>query len=89
VSTYHAEDVPSGKLLDVLNELLKQVPRALCLLDRGQSRRAGLVLGEFGTDQVKYRGYSFPNLDAVGLLGVLFLDQLVQVLLSIDFEHYD
>ena len=48
-----------------------------------------MVLGELGTDQVKYRGYSFPDLDAVGLPGVPFLDQLVEVLFSVDFKHYD
>jgi len=48
---------------------------------------AGLVLRELGADQIKNRGHSFPNLDAVGLPGVPVLDQLVEVLLSIHLEH--
>jgi hypothetical protein len=59
----------------------------LRLLDRGQLRCAGLVFRELGADQVKNRGHSFPELDAVGLLGVPVLDQLVEVLLGIYFEH--
>jgi len=48
----------------------------------------GLVLGELGADQVKYRGNSFPKLDAVRLLGVPFLDQHIEMLLSVGFKHY-
>ena len=89
VGAYHAEDVCTGKLPSILDKLLKPAPRLLRLLDRGQLRCAGLVLREFGTDQVKYWDNSFPDLDAVCLPGVPFLDQLVQVLLSVDFQHYD
>ena len=89
MSTYHAEDVRSGKFPGVLDELLKPAPRLLCLLDRGQFRRAGLVLGELGTDQVKYWGKSFPDPDVVCLPGVPFLYQLIEVLFSVDFKHYD
>jgi len=64
---YHAENVRSDKLSGVLDELLKPAPRMLCLLDQGQFRRVGLVLGELGTDQVKYWGHSFPDPDAVCL----------------------
>ena len=74
MSTYHAKDVRSGKLPGILDELLKLAPRLLCLLDRGQFRRAGLVLEELGNNQVKYWGNSFPDLDAVHLPGVPFLD---------------
>ena len=88
MGTYHAEDMRSGKLLGVLDELLKPAPRALCLFHRGQFRRTGLVLRELGTDQVKYWGNSLRDLDTVRLPGVPFLDQLVQVLLSVDFQHY-
>ena len=89
MSTYHAENVRSGKLPGVLDELLKPAPRSLRLLDRGQFRRAGLVLEELGTDQIQYWGNSFPDLDAVRLPGVSFLDQLVEMLLSVDFKHYN
>ena len=89
VGTYHAKDVRSGKLPGVLDELLKPAPRLLCLLDRGQPRCAGLVFGELGADQVNNRGRSFQDLDTVGLPGVPVLDQLVEVLLSVDFKHYD
>jgi hypothetical protein len=89
VGTYHAEDVRPDKLPGVLDELLKPTPRLLHLLDRGQPRCTGLVFGELGADQVKHRGHSFPNLDTVGLPGVPILDQLVEVLLSINFKHYD
>ena len=88
MGTYHAKDVRSGKLPGFLDELLKPAPRALCLLHRGQFRRTRLVLGELGTDQVKYWGNSFLDLNTVRLPGVPFLDQLVQVLLSADFQHY-
>ena len=86
---YHAEDVRSGKLSGILDELLKPAPRLLHLLDRGQFRCAGLVHREIGVDQVKYWGNSFPELDAVHLPGVPFLDQLIEVLLSVSFKHYD
>jgi len=89
VGTYHAEDVRSGKLPGILDELLKPTPRLLRFFDRGQPRCTRLVLGELEADQVEYRGYSFPNLDIVGLPGVPILDQLVEVLISVDFKHYD
>ena len=89
MSAYHAADVRFGKLPGILDELLKPAPCLLHLLDRGQFRCAGLVLGELGTDQVKYRGNSFLELDAVRLPGVPFLDKLIEVLLSVDFKHYD
>jgi len=89
VGAYHAEDVRTGEFPGVLNKLLKPVPRSMRLLDRGQLRRAGLVFRELGADQVKNRGHSFPELDAVGLPGVSVLDQLVEVLLGIYFEHYE
>ena len=89
MGTHHAEDVRPGKLPGVLDELLKPTPRLLRLLDRGQPRCVGLVFGELGADQVEHRGHSFPDLDTVGLPGVPILDQLVEVLLSIDFKHYD
>ena len=89
MGAYHAEDMRSGKLPNILDKLLKLAPRLVCLLDRGQFRCVGLVLGEFGTNQVKYWGNSFPDLDAVHLPGVSFHDQLVEVLLSVDFKHYD
>jgi hypothetical protein len=79
--------VRTGEFPDILDKLLKPVPRSLRLLDRGQFRCAGLVFRELGADQVKNRGHSFPELDAVGLLGVPVLDQLVEVLLGIYFEH--
>ena len=87
MSAYHAEDVRSGKLPDILDELLKPAPRLLRLLDWGQLRCVGLVLGELGADQVKYRGNSFPELDAVRLPGVPFLDQLNEMCLSVGFKH--
>jgi len=77
VSAYHAEDVRPSKLPGILDELLKPAPRLLRLLDRGQFRCAGLVLGKLGVDQVKYWGNSFLELDTVHLPGVLFLDQLI------------
>jgi len=89
VGTYHAEDVRLGKLPGVLDKLLKPAPHLLRLLDRGQPRCAGLVFGELGADQVENRGHSFLDLDTVGLPGVPVLDQLVEVLLSIDFKHYN
>jgi len=89
VGAYHAEDVRSSKLPGILDKLLKPAPCLLRLLDKGQLWCVGLVLGEFGTDQVKYWGNSFTDLDAVHPLGVPFLDHLVQVLLSVDFQHYD
>ena len=79
----------SGKLPSILDELLKPAPRLLRLLDRGQFRRAGLVLRELEADQVKYWGNSFPELDAVRFLGVPFLDQLIELLLGVGFMHYD
>jgi len=87
VGAYHAEDVRSGKLPGILDELLKPAPCLLCLLDRGQFWCAGLVLGELGADQVKDRGNSFLDFDAVRLPGVSFLDQLIKMLLSIGFKH--
>jgi len=89
VGTYHAEDVCFGELSGVHDELLQPTPRLLRLLDRSQPRCAGLVFGELGADQVEHWGYSFPDLDTVGLLGVPFLDQLVEVLLGVNFKHYD
>ena len=89
MSTYHDEDLCSGKLPDILDELLKPAPRLLCLLDRGQFRPAGLVLRELRTDQVKYWGNSFLELDAVRFPGVPFLDQLIEMFLSVDFKYYD
>jgi len=59
----------------------------LRLLDRSQLRCAGLVFRELGADQIKNWGHSFPKLDAVGLPGVPVLDQLVEVLLGVYFEH--
>jgi hypothetical protein len=61
----------------------------LRLLNRGQPRCTGLVFGELGADQVEYRGHCFPDLDTIGFLGVPILDQLVEVLLSVNFKHYD
>jgi hypothetical protein len=49
----------------------------------------GLVFGELGADQVEHWGHSFPDLDTVGPPGVPILDKLVEVLLSINFKHYD
>ena len=89
MSAYHAEDVRSEKLPDILDELLKPAPRLLCLLHCGQLRCAGLILGELGADQVEYWGNSFPELDVVCFPGVPFLDQLIEVLLSVGFKHYD
>jgi len=89
VSTYHAEDVRSDEFSGVLDELLQPTPRLLRLLDRGQPRCAGLVFGELGANQVEHWGYSSPDLDTIGLLGVPVLDQLVEVLLGVDFKHYD
>ena len=88
MSAYHAEDVCSGKLPSILDELLKPAPRLLRLLDRGQLRCTGLVLRELGADQVKYRGNSFLEFDAVRLPGVSFLDQFIEMLLSVGFKHY-
>jgi hypothetical protein len=89
MGAYHAEDVRSGKLSGVLDERLQPTPRFLRLLDRGQPRCAGLVSGELGANQVEHRGYSFPDLDTIGLPGVPVLDQLVEVLLGVNFKHYD
>ena len=89
MSAYHAEAVCSGKLPGILDELLKPAPRLLRLLDRGKFRCAGLVLEELGADQVQYWGNSFLELDVVHLPGVPFLDQLIKVLLSVGFKHYD
>ena len=87
MGTHHAKDVRTGKLPDVLDKLLKPAPRLLRLLDRGLPWCARLVFGKLGADQVKNRGYSFPDLDAIGLPGVPVLDQLVEVFLSIDLKH--
>jgi len=46
-----------------------------------------LVFRKLGADQVKNRGHSFPKLNAIGLLGIPVLDQLIQVLLGIHLEH--
>jgi len=89
VGTYHAEDVRSSELSGILDELLQPTPRLLRLLDRGQPRCAGLVFGELEADQVEHRGYSFLDLDTIGLPGVLVLDQLIEVLLGVYFKHYD
>ena len=89
MSAHYAEDVRSGKLPGIPDELLKLAPCFLRPLDRGQFQRAGLVLGELRADQVKYWGNSFPELDAVRLAGVPFLDQLIKELLSVDFKHYN
>ena len=89
VGTYHAKDVRTGKLPDVLDKLLKPAPRLLCLLDQGHPWCAGLIFEKLGADQVTNRGHSFPDLDAVVLPGVLVLDQLVEVLFSIDLKHYN
>ena len=89
VGTYHAEDVCSGELCGVLDKLLQPTPRLLRLLDRGRPRCAVLVFGELRADQVEHRGYSFLDLDKTGLPGVPVLDQLVKVLLGVNFKHYD
>jgi hypothetical protein len=89
VGTHHAEDVRLDKFPGVLDKLLKPAPRSLRLLDRGQPRCAGLVFGKLGANQVKNRDHTFPDLDTVGLPGVLVLDQLVEVFLGIDFKHYN
>jgi len=88
VGTYHAEDVRSGKLSGVLEELLKPTPRLLRLLDRGHPRCAVLVFEELRADQVKHWGHSLLDLDTIGLPGVLISDQLVEVLLGVDLKHY-
>jgi len=77
----------TGEFPGVLDELLEPVPRSLRLLDWRQFQRARLVFRELGADQVKNRGHSFPKLDAIGLPGVLILDQLVEVLLGVHLEH--
>ena len=89
MSAYHAKDVRSGKLPGIFDKLLKPAPCLLCLLNWGQFRRAGLVLGELRTDQVKHWGNSFLELDAVRLPRVALLDQLIGMLRSVDFKHYD
>ena len=89
MGTHHAEDVRLGKFPGVLDKLLKPAPCSLRLLDRGQPRCAGLVFGKLGANQVKNRDHTFPDLDTVGLPGVLVLDQLVEVFLGIDFKHYN
>ena len=52
MSAYHVEDVCSGKLPGILDELLKPAPCLLRLLNRGQLLCTGLVLGELGADQI-------------------------------------
>ena len=46
VSTYHTQDMGSGVLPNVLDELLKPTPRMLQLLNWSLPLCAGLVLGE-------------------------------------------
>ena len=87
--SHHAEDVGSGELPGVLHELLEPARRLLCLFDRGLPWCAGLVLGEFWTDQVQHRGDSLPDLYAVRFSGVTIFDQVLDVLLSVGLEHYD
>jgi len=77
VGAHHADDVHAGEFPGVLDELREPVPRPLRLLDWRQLRHTRLVFRELGADQVKNRGHSFPKLDAIGLLGVPVLDQLV------------
>ena len=89
MSAYHAEDVRSGELPGILDELLKPAPRLLRFLNWGQFRCAGLVLGLHGDDQVKYWSNSLLELDAVRLPGVPYLDQLLEVVVSVGFKHYD
>jgi len=79
----------TDKLPGVLDKLLKPVPRSLRLFDRGQLWCARLVFRELGADQVENGGHSFPDFDVVGLPGVSVLDQLVKVLLGINFKHYE
>jgi len=87
VSAHHVEDVRAGEFPGVLDKLLEPVPRPLRLLDRSHLRCAGLVFRELGADRIKNLGHSIPKLDVVGLPGVPILDQLVQVLLGVYFEH--
>jgi len=54
-----------SKLLGILDELLKLAPRLMRLLDWGQPRCAGLVLGKLGADQIQHRSNSFPELYAI------------------------
>ena len=89
VGAHHAKDMRTDKLPGVLDKLLKPVPRSLRLFDRGQLWCAGLVFRELRADQVENQGHSFPDFDAVGLPGVSVLDQLVEVLLGINFKHYE
>ena len=88
MGAHHAEDMRAGELPGVLDELLEPVPCPLRLLDWRQPRRAELVFRKLGADQVQNRGYSFPKLNAVGLLGVPILVQLVKMLLGIHLKHY-
>jgi len=79
----------SDELPSVLHELLKPAPCLLLLLDRGQPRCAGLVLGELGADQIQHRRDSFLDLYAICLPGVPVFDQVLDMLFSIGLEHYD
>ena len=79
----------SHKLPSILHELLKPAPCLLRLLDRGQPRCAGLVLGELGADQIEDQRDSFLDLYAIHLLGVPVFDQVLNMLFSTSLEHYD
>jgi len=78
-----------SKLPGILDELLKPAPRLLCLLDWGQPRCVGLVLGKFGADDFQHLSNSFLELYAIYLPGVPVFNQVLDVLLGVGFEHYD
>jgi len=89
VGAHHAKDMRPNKLPDILDELLKLAPRLVRLLDWGQPRRARLVLGKLGADQIQHRSHSFVELYAIRLLGVPIFDQVLNVLLGVGLEHFD
>ena len=49
----------------------------------------GLVLGELGADRIQNRRDTLLDLYAICLLGVPVFDQVLDMLFSIDLEHYD
>jgi hypothetical protein len=75
----------SGILPSILNKLVKPAPRALCFFNWTKLLRTGLVLEKLWADKVEHWGHTFPDPEAFIIPRILVLDQILEMLLSINF----
>jgi len=87
VGAYHAQHMCSGILPSILNKLLKPASRALCFFNWTKILRTRLVLKKLWADKVKHWGHTFLVLEAFILPQIPVLDQILEMLLSIKFQH--